>query len=333
MKNKGAKITLIIILVILVIALINFMIYAIVNKNGEFKLSLIGFGDNTAMIFEKEFNPEELNNINVDVSSSNVKIEKADIDKIKITAYGEKEDKIKEVMNENELSITKENTKIFIFTMLYWCREEIIIQVPNNCDEEFNIKTSSGDIIVPDLEGDNIELKTASGKIQCGNINNGNIETSSGDILIGNGNEVTLKASSGNIKAGDFNKLSAEASSGDIEIGTISEDAKVKTASGKITLNGANKLKAEAISGDIKINSIENNCEISSTSGNIIVDRANINENSFIKTNSGNVVINNKNDIYVETETTSGDADVQNNNRMSEIVLDITTTSGNIKVN
>lgn len=333
MKNKGAKITLIIILVILVIALINFMIYAIVNKNGEFKLSLIGFGDNTAMIFEKEYNPEELNNINVDVSSSNVKIEKADIDKIKITAYGEKEDKIKEVMNENELSITKENTKIFIFTMLYWCREEIIIQVPNNCDEEFNIKTSSGDIIVPDLEGDNIELKTASGKIQCGNINNGNIETSSGDILIGNGNEVTLKASSGNIKAGDFNKLSAEASSGDIEIGTISEDAKVKTASGKITLNGANKLKAEAISGDIKINSIENNCEISSTSGNIIVDRANINEKSFIKTNSGNVVINNKNDIYVETETTSGDADVQNNNRMSEIVLDITTTSGNIKVN
>ena len=333
MKNKGAKITLIIILVILVIALINFMIYAIVNKNGEFKLSLIGFGDNTAMIFEKEYNPEELNNINVDVSSSNVKIDKADIDKIKITAYGEKEDKIKEVMNENELSITKENTKIFIFTMLYWCREEIIIQVPNNCDEEFNIKTSSGDIIVPDLEGDNIELKTASGKIQCGNINNGNIETSSGDILIGNGNEVTLKASSGNIKAGDFNKLSAEASSGYIEIGTISEDAKVKTASGKITLNGANKLKAEAISGDIKINSIENNCEISSTSGNIIVDRANINENSFIKTNSGNVVINNKNDIYVETETTSGDADVQNNNRMSEIVLDITTTSGNIKVN
>lgn len=333
MKNKGAKITLIIILVILVIALINFMIYAIVNKNGEFKLSLIGFGDNTTMIFEKEYNPEELNNINVDVSSSNVKIEKADIDKIKITVYGEKEDKIKEVMNENELSITKENTKIFIFTMLYWCREEIIIQVPNNCDEEFNIKTSSGDIIVPDLEGDNIQLKTASGKIQCGNINNGNIETSSGDILIGNGNEVTLKASSGNIKAGDFNKLSAEASSGDIEIGTISEDAKVKTASGKITLNGANKLKAEAISGDIKINSIENNCEISSTSGNIIVDTANINENSFIKTNSGNVVINNKNDIYVETKTTSGDADVQNNNRMSEIVLDITTTSGNIKVN
>ena len=39
-----------------------------------------------------------------------------------------------------------------------------------------------------------------------------------------------------------------------------------------------------------------------------------------------------KNDIYVETETSSGDADVQNNNRKAEIVLKITTTSGSIDV-
>ena len=39
-----------------------------------------------------------------------------------------------------------------------------------------------------------------------------------------------------------------------------------------------------------------------------------------------------KNDIYIETETNSGDEDVKNNNRMAEIVLKITTTSGNIKI-
>lgn len=39
-----------------------------------------------------------------------------------------------------------------------------------------------------------------------------------------------------------------------------------------------------------------------------------------------------KNDIYVETETNFGDADVQNNNRKAEIVLKITTTSGSIDV-
>ena len=334
MKNKWVKIVLIIILAIMVIALVNFMIYAIINRNNDYavKFSFIAFGDNTEKIFEKEYEPEELDKINVDVSSSNVFIEKADVDKIKVTAYGEKDEKINETINNNELSITKSKTKVFIFAMFYWCDEKIIIQVPNNCDEEFNIQTSSGDIIAPDLEGDNIQLKTSSGKIQCGNINNGKIESSSGDILIGNGNEVTLKASSGSIKAGDFNKLSAEASSGDIEVGTISEDATIKTASGKITLDRANKLKTEASSGDIKINSIENHCEISSTSGNIIVDRINITENSSIKANSGNVVINNKNDIYVETETNSGDEDVKNNNRMAEIVLKITTISGSIRV-
>ena len=335
MKNKGIKITLIIILVTIVIALVNFMIYAIINRNNDYsvKFSLIAFGDNTEKIFEKEYEPGELDRINVDVSSSNVLIEKADVDKIKVTAYGEKDEKINETINNNELSITKSKTKVFIFAMFYWCDEKIIIQVPNDCDEEFNIQTSSGDIVAPNLENNVINLESTSGKIQCGNINNGKIESSSGDILIGNGNEVTLKASSGSIKAGNFNKLSAEASSGDIEVGTISEDATIKTASGKIVLNGANKLKAEAISGDIKINSIESYCEISSTSGNIIIDTINITENSSIKANSGNVVINNKNDIYVETETGSGDSDIQNNNRMSEIVLKISTTSGNIKVN
>ena len=335
MKNKGIKITLIIILATIVIALVNFMIYAIINRNNDYsvKFSLISFGDNTEKIFEKEYEPEELDKINVDVSSSNVFIEKADVDKIKVTAYGEKDEKINETINNKKLSITKSKTKVFIFAMFYWCDEKIIIQVPNDCDEEFNIQTSSGDIVAPNLENNVINLESTSGKIQCGNINNGKIESSSGDILIGNGNEVTLKASSGSIKAGNFNKLSAEASSGDIEVGTISEDATIKTASGKIVLNGANKLKAEAISGDIKINSIESYCEISSTSGNIIIDTINITENSSIKANSGNVVINNKNDIYVETETGSGDSDIQNNNRMSEIVLKISTTSGNIKVN
>ena len=56
MKSKGAKITLIIILAIIVIALINFMMYAIINKDKGFnvRFSLITFGDNTEKIFEKE---------------------------------------------------------------------------------------------------------------------------------------------------------------------------------------------------------------------------------------------------------------------------------------
>ena len=333
MKNKGIKIVLIIILAILVIALVNFMIYAIINRNNDYsvKFSLIAFGDNTEKIFEKEYEPGELDRINVDVSSSNVLIEKADVDKIKVTAYGEKDEKINETINNNELSITKSKTKVFIFAMFYWCDEKIIIQVPNDCEQEFNIHTSSGDIAVPNLENNVINLESSSGKIECGNINNGNFKSSSGDITVGSGNEITLQTSSGSIKAGDFNKLSAEASSGDIEVGKIGESS-IKTSSGKILLESAKRLQAEASSGEIDINTIEEYCNLVTSSGSIEIDSLNITENSNINAKSGDVDIRSKNDIYIETETGSGDADVTNNNRMSEIVLKITTTSGSIKV-
>lgn len=299
MKSKVVKGILIIILSLIIIALINFMIYAIINKDKEsnMKFSLITFGDNTEKIFEKEYEPEELDKIKVDVSSSNVTIEKADIDKIKITAYGDKDERINEMINDKELSITKSNTKVFIFAMFYWCDEKIIIQVPNECNEEFNIHTSSGDIVAPNLENNVINLESSSGKIECGDINNGNLKSSSGDITVGNGNEITLQTSSGNIKAGNFNKLTAEASSGNIDI-----------------------------------NEIKEYCNLTTSSGNIDITSLNIVENSTINAKSGNVDINNKNDIYIETETGSGDADIENNNRMAEIVLRITTTSGNIKV-
>ncbi len=333
MKNKGIKIVLIIILAILVIALVNFMIYAIINRNNDYsvKFSLIAFGDNTEKIFEKEYEPGELDRINVDVSSSNVLIEKADVDKIKVTAYGEKDEKINETINNNELSITKSKTKVFIFAMFYWCDEKIIIQVPNDCEQEFNIHTSSGDIAAPNLENNVINLESSSGKIECGNINNGNFKSSSGDITVGNGNEITIQTSSGSIKAGDFNKLSAEASSGDVEVGKVGEST-IKTSSGKMLVESAKRLQAEASSGEMDINTIEEYCNLITSSGSIEIDSLNITENSNINAKSGDVDIRSKNDIYIETETGSGDADVTNNNRMSEIVLKITTTSGSIKV-
>ena len=333
MKNNGVKIILIIILAIIVIALINFMIYAIINRNNDYslKISLIAFGNNTEKLFEKEYEANEIENIKVDVSSSNVSIEKADVDKIKITAYGDKDERINETINDKELSITKSNAKVFIFAMFYWCDEKIIIQVPNDYNEKFNIHTSSGDIIAPDFENNIINLQSSSGKIKCGNINNGNFKSSSGDITVGNGNEITLQTSSGNIKVGSFNKLSAETSSGDIEVGMIGESS-IKTSSGEIMVESAKRLQAETSSGKIDINTIEKYCNLTTSSGGIDIESINVIENSFINAKSGSVDIKSKNDIYIETETKSGDVDVNNNNRMAQIVLKIITNSGSINV-
>lgn len=290
MKNRGIKIALIIILVILSIALITFMIIKLINKDMKFNLSLIGFGDKTEMLFQEEYEIEPLESINVDVSSANVRIEKTDTDKIKVTAYGDKGDTIQAVMNENELSITKQNTNIYLFTVFYWCREEIIIEIPNESDESFKIHTSSGDIITPNLENNQIQFETGSGDITCGNLYNGDLKSSSGDISIGDGNEITLNSSSGKIKTGNVNILNAKASSGDIEIGTI-EEGKVETSSGKITVEGAKRLQAQCSSGKMNITHIENYCELSTSSGNIEIQSLNITKNSTISAKSGNVDI------------------------------------------
>lgn len=333
MKNKGIKIVLIIILALIVIALVNFMIYAIITRNNDdsVRFSLIAFGDNTEKIFEKEYEPEKLDKIKVDVSSSNVFIKKADIEKIKITAYGDREEKINEAINNRELTITKNKMRVFIFAMFYCCDEKIIIQIPNNYYGEFDIHTTSGDIVAPNLENNMTNFESSSGKIECGNINNGNFKSSSGNITVGNGNEITLQVSSGKIKTGNFNKLSAGASSGDIEVGNIGEGT-IKNSSGKIQVNEAKKLQAESSSGNINISKINEYCNLKTSSGSIDIETLNIIENSVISAKSGNVDINSKNDIYIEQESSSGNADIKNNNRMSEIVLKITTTSGNIKV-
>ena len=80
MKNRGVKVALIIILAILSIALIMIMVFKIVNRDMKFNLSLIGFGDKTEMLFQEEYEVEALESIDVDVSLSNVRIEKTDTD-------------------------------------------------------------------------------------------------------------------------------------------------------------------------------------------------------------------------------------------------------------
>lgn len=290
MKNRGVKIALIIILAILSIALIMVMIFKIINKNMKFNLSLIGFGDKTEMIFQEEYEVETLESIDVDVSSSNVRIEKTDTDKVRVTAYGDKGDTVQSTINENELSIRKQNTNLYIFTVFYWCREEIIIEIPNESDESFKIHTSSGDIVTPDLEANQVQFETESGDITCGNLKNGDLKSSSGDIFIGNGNEITLNTSSGKIKTSNVNILNAKASSGDIEIGTI-EEGKVETSSGKINIEGAKRLQAQCSSGEMKIMHIENYCELATSSGNVEIQSLNITENSTISAKSGNVDI------------------------------------------
>lgn len=84
--------------------------------------------------------------------------------------------------------------------------------------------------------------------------------------------------------------------------------------------------------GDVDIETILNKCSIESNCGNIKIDKVQLNENSSIKSDYGDIKIKEINDIYVDAKVDLGDVKIENNNRYSEITLEIEADCGNIKV-
>lgn len=58
-----------------------------------------------------------------------------------------------------------------------------------------------------------------------------------------------------------------------------------------------------------------------------------IRENSNIKSDYGNIEINNTNDIYIDAEVDLGKTKINKNNRNAEIVLKLECDCGNITIN
>lgn len=333
MKNKGIKIVLIILLIIIAISLINVMIFAIIHKDKNDKISFLAFGNKTEMLFQNEYNQNEINNISINATSSNVKFQEGNSDKVKVTVYGHKNQDVTVKLEENELEIKKENNVFQLFAFFCWFRDEIIIEIPKDYNGDIQIKTSSGKIELLDLEQANMQIESTSGNIECGNMSNGNLKTTSGNIRMGNSNEVTLKATSGNIMAEEIrNKGTIQTSSGKIEVKEIKQ-GEIESTSGKVKIEKANRITATTTSGSIHINQIDGYCNLSSNSGGVKIENLQINENSTIHTTSGNVNISKGENMYIETKTMSGNVKVENNNRKAEIELKIETASGSIKVN
>lgn len=148
--------------------------------------------------------------------------------------------------------------------------------------------------------------------------------------------EYEIKTKSGDIKSEiNFlnNKTEIDTNSGDIALKNINS-ANIKTSSGDIIIgNATNNISIVTIDGDVKVESIEKNVNIVTSSGDVTINKFNITENSSINTVSGDVDIKENTSVcYIETKTTSGDVKINKNDRKSDVVLKIETTSGDINV-
>lgn len=328
--GKKSKIAVVILLAIIAVILTGIMITFLVFQGRGEKMSILAVGNKTTKIFEQEYEADAIQKIEVKAQSSRIEVIESDTSKIKVTAYGIKDEVVEVKQEEDDLVIEKIPT-FHLFVFCAWCDEKIIVEVPKDAAKDYVLETTSGNIQVPDLSMSNLEMKSTSGSIRGGNLKNGKLKTTSGSIRIGSGEELIAISTSGKITAGNFKKAEVKTTSGGIDMGDI-EEGKAESTSGKVRVQTAKRLTAKTTSGGIAVDKIDGFCDLSSTSGSIKVDECGLQENSSIRTKSGSVNLKKANEFYVDTKTNSGSVKVQSNNRKAELELQIKTTSGSIRV-
>ena len=145
MKYKGLIITLIIILLILIFGLSAFLVIALKSganfKNGMFNIS----SDNTNIIYDKEFDLENIKNINIQQDAGKIKIKETSDNFIKVVLYGENESDVKVELNNEKLNIeSKHSTRSFNFFNFNITTNDIIIYIPSGYSNEIKIKNNYG---------------------------------------------------------------------------------------------------------------------------------------------------------------------------------------------
>lgn len=305
---KGIYITLITIMSVLAIALVSLLGFAIYN-GGEFMA--FGHVERIEKNIQKDekFKVENIEKLEFSFVSADAYVYTTDEEEVRVIQYSNKElkqDRLYQSHLSNQTLSIEEKAKIhFGFFMNTNIIYEIFI--PKNYCEKINIKTVSGDIIIEDnLCSSNLTIESTSGDIESTNTLEAttNIKTVSGDVDLENiKGETTIKTTSGDVKANTIE--------GNTSIHTVSGDMRIYSLLGSVSL--------ETTSGDAKISHLE------------------LQQDSKIKTVSGEVDLTLENtNCEVRTKTTSGDVHLPNGSSLIgdkvDYILEIKTTSGDITI-
>ena len=294
MKNKGLIITLISILSLLAIA---FIVLMILLMNGKIKTHFFNFSNkvSTELIMDETYE-NNFTKININVSTSDVNILVANDDKIRVVVYGDKE-RLDIKDETQELYILFKEKKCFGFCFNI-TKNKVDVYVPKNYDKDILVNNDYGNIEISEFKDANIEVNE-----DCG------------DVHIGAGNNVTVDNSYGDIKIDKANKIDVKESAGDVKVGTVSI------------------AQIENNFGDIIIENVTSSLDISDDCGYIKINSVNLEKDSKIVNNFGDIKIGSTNDIYIDAKTDLGSVKINNNNHKSDVTLKLENDCGDIKVN
>lgn len=279
--KKKSNIILLIILTFLAIFITTIMIYFLINKDIKNSFFKINYNNKKNLIYNKIYEENDLDKINIDVSTTDIFIKSTEDNKIKLEVFGEKDDKVNSKISNNILNISKTSKSDFCIGFCFHNSDEIVLYFPKNLVSNLNINSEYGDILVEDFENINAQIETETGDITFGNLNDAYIETESGDVKIKSLKNGEINTETGDIIVTDvLNKIDIESETGDIKIKNcnIKENSKIEVDTGDVTIIKINdiyidtktdtgevnikknnryskiEMKIETDSGDIKVN-------------------------------------------------------------------------------
>lgn len=264
MKNKGLIIAMIILLTIIVFLLIMFLVVCLSGGN-NLKIGLFNYGSKN-IIYDNTFEPEEIKNIEIKNDAGDIIFKESENDYIQVVLYGKNADETKVTLNNGMLNIDYTKKVSFAFINFGTVKNDIIIYLPANYENNIKIENDYGDCEIIDLANANVDIECNAGNVNVGKIKNATVKCDYGKIKI---KEV-------------LNKCDLDADCGDIEIETISikENSNIKANLGNVNISKANDIYIDAKVDLGKMNINNNNrhseitLKINCDCGNITVNNS-----------------------------------------------------------
>lgn len=247
------------------------------------------------VVLEQSYNTI-FNEISINTKMTDIDIKPSIDNAIKVITYGEK-DYIKLNEKNNKLFIDIKNKNLILFKF-YSYISKIELYIPSNYDKVIRINNEFGNINIGEFNNLTLDIKQKIGNLSIDSLDFVKVENKNSNIKI----DKVVKA-------------------------------RLSNKNGKITVKEVDDLVVDNENGNVIIENLNEYLKLNLDLGNIKIDSINLTKDSNINLRYGNVIINKIEDIKVDAKTDRGKKEVKNNNKKSDIKLEIYNKSGDIKVN
>ena len=199
-----------------------------------------------------------------------------------------------------------------------------------------NISQDAGDVIIENNEENIIKVEVYGEDKEDVQITFGNNELNV-EYKNKNSGFFNFNSTYGDIKiyapASFTGKIKIENDAGETKISNF-ENANIELDcdAGNVRIDKVKNVKVKCDAGNVEIGTISNQCDMKMNCGNLRVGEMNLNADSYVKADMGNINIKKINDIYVDAKADLGRCNIGKSVRSSNVTLSVDCDMGNIDI-